>query len=103
MLSMECKTKAWTDGFNKRKLQAMNNHGVCALRVNYRTTLKKKGKARRKCKHVEIKCGCCNNKLIVCDGALAGASEIEIGGVLGTLEDWRAVLLPLLGVPIEKG
>ena len=99
---MGINSKSWADGLNKLKWQARNNHGVYALRVNYRKTIKrKKSKGRRKCKHIEIKCGCSGSKLVICDGALDGEQEIEIGGVMGTLEDWRAVLLPLLGVPIE--
>jgi len=39
-----------------------------------------------------LRCGCCEQKLQVCysdDG-------LEIGGVNGTIDDWREILLPLL-------
>lgn len=45
---------------------------------------------------IRVKCGCCDNTVeinFVWDGA-----ALEINGVSGTVDQWRKVLLPLLGV-----
>ena len=53
----------------------------------------KRGKGK-KCPRYLLKCGCCDQKLEIhyCEDGL------EIGGVNGTLGDWREILLPLLNV-----
>ena len=51
----------------------------------------KKGKGK-KCPRYLLRCGCCEQKLAIYhtdDG-------LEVGGVNGTIEDWREILLPLL-------
>lgn len=39
-----------------------------------------------------IKCGCCDQKLEI----YYGGNTLEINGVMGSIENWREVLLPLL-------
>ena len=47
-----------------------------------------------------IKCGCCDEKVTIdYDEA---SLELEINGVSATVEDWRDVLLPLLGFKRES-
>jgi len=45
-----------------------------------------------------LKCGCCDEKLEI----YYGEDGLEIGGVNGTLDDWREILLPLLDVSPPK-
>lgn len=42
-----------------------------------------------------IKCGCCNEKVEI----YYGGGTLEINGVMGSVENWREVLLPLLEMP----
>jgi hypothetical protein len=53
---------------------------------------------------IRIKCGCCTQVVEIChDVAPTGnpnSDTLEIGGVQGTLEQWRKILLPLLGMKI---
>jgi len=51
----------------------------------------KKGKGK-KCPRYLLKCGCCQEKLEI----YYADDGLEIGGVNGTIEDWREILLPLL-------
>ena len=39
-----------------------------------------------------FKCGCCDNKLEV----YYGGDSLEINGVMGSIENWRELLVPLL-------
>lgn len=41
-----------------------------------------------------LKCGCCKEKIEI----YYDEDGLEIGGVNGAVEDWREILLPLLGV-----
>ncbi len=47
-----------------------------------------------------LKCGCCHEHVEIhySDDGDDDAS-LSIGGVLGSIENWREILLPLLGVP----
>lgn len=46
-----------------------------------------------------LKCGCCEEKLEI----WYADDGLEIGGVNGTIEDWREILLPLLFVEQKEG
>jgi len=41
---------------------------------------------------IVVKCGCCDEKLIICPGL-----EIEIGGILASKSEWWKILKPILG------
>ena len=41
-----------------------------------------------------IKCGCCDEKVEI----YYGDGTLEINGVMGSVEDWREILLPLLEI-----
>jgi len=49
-----------------------------------------------------VKCGCCENKIKIYYDLPAGVTgkgkSLEIGGVNGAIDDWKEILLPLLGV-----
>ncbi len=51
----------------------------------------KKGKGK-KCPCYLLRCGCCDRKLAI----YYADDGLEVGGVNGTIEDWREILLPLL-------
>ena len=51
----------------------------------------KKGTGKRSPRYL-LRCGCCEQKLEV----HYADDGLEIGGVNGTIEDWREILLPLL-------
>ncbi len=61
--------------------------GQPEIRVFHRSGKGKKGP------RYLLKCGCCDEKLEI----HYGEDGLEIGGVNGTLNDWREILLPLLG------
>ena len=42
-----------------------------------------------------LKCGCCDERLEI----YYDSETLEINGVNGAVEDWREILLPLLGLP----
>ncbi len=41
-----------------------------------------------------IKCGCCDQHFEI----YYGDGSLEIGGVMGSVEDWQEILLPLLKI-----
>ncbi len=41
-----------------------------------------------------FKCGCCEGQLVV----YYGGDSLEINGVMGSVENWRELLLPLLNM-----
>jgi len=45
-----------------------------------------------------LKCGCCNEQLEI----VYGGGSLEINGVMGSVEDWREILLPLLKVHARR-
>lgn len=47
-----------------------------------------------------LKCGCCDSKLEIYYG---DDDILEIGGVCGSVEDWREIILPLLYIDQKKG
>lgn len=51
----------------------------------------KKGKGKKSPRYL-LRCGCCEQKLQV----YYADDGLEIGGVNGTIDDWREILLPLL-------
>ena len=70
------------------KLYDSSRFGQPQIRVYHRKAKGKKG-AR-----YLLKCGCCDQRLEI----YYGDDCLEIGGVNGTVEDWREILLPLLGL-----
>ena len=71
-----------------RKLCQKRADGYSALRVYNR---KARGK---KSPRLLIKCGDCDNKFEIYYGP--DGEDLEIAGVLGSLGNWREILLPLL-------
>lgn len=62
---------------------------------------KRKGH-KRKSPSIHVKCGCCDEAVIIYfdDKPTNNPSHdwLEINGVIGTVDQWKKVLLPLLGV-----
>lgn len=51
---------------------------------------------------IRVKCGCCEESLVIHfddnPTGIPNYDTLEINGVLGTVDQWRQVLLPLLGL-----
>jgi hypothetical protein len=63
-----------------------------AIRVSHKAG-RKRGKVRISPRYL-LRCGCCEQRLEI----YYDAESLEINGVHGSLENWREILLPLLGV-----
>ena len=66
--------------------------GLPQIRIHHRQAVGKKTP------RYLLKCGCCEEKLEIC----YDVDGLEIGGVHGSIKDWREILLPLLFVE-QKG
>jgi hypothetical protein len=77
------------DIFNHRMNQ-VRPEGYAALRVWDIPATKKRGP------HLRIKCGCCDQKIVIHYGVGEDGDTLEINGVFGSVENWREILLPLL-------
>lgn len=69
-----------------RKMGQMRPEGTWQLRVFHRDAVGKRDP------RYLIKCGCCNERVEI----YYGGGTLEINGVMGSVENWREVLLPLL-------
>jgi hypothetical protein len=70
--------------------------GVCAIRVSHRAE-RKRGQGRISPRYL-LRCGCCDQKVEI----YYNTDGLEINGVNGSLENWREILLPLLGIKQPK-
>ena len=74
----------------QKKSGLEDEHGHFQIRVSHR---KQNGNKQA---HYTFKCGCCPEKLeVYYDDKYGG---LEINGVEGSVENWRDLLLPLLGI-----
>lgn len=71
-----------------RKFARTRTDGYFGIRVFHRS---RKGK---KDPRFLFKCGCCERKLDV----YYGGDSLEINGVMGSVKNWRELLLPLLNM-----
>jgi hypothetical protein len=79
-----------TGRLNNRKWQS-DSAGGWRLRIYHRKG-RKTGKASSTLPRYLIKCGCCDEAIEI----FYDDHGLEIGGVMGSKEEWRKVLLPLL-------
>lgn len=73
-----------------RKIAQTRSDGYWDIRAFHRT---KKGKRDPR---FLFKCGCCNEQLQV----YYGEDSLEINGVMGSVDNWRELLLPLLDMKL---
>ena len=73
-----------------RRMGQRRADGHFAVRVFHRA------KKRKKDARFLFKCGCCDEKLEV----YYGGGSLEINGVMGSVENWRTLLLPLLNMKL---
>lgn len=73
-----------------RKFAATRSDGWYDVRVFHR------GRKGKKDPRFLFKCGCCEYKFEV----YYGGDSLEIGGVMGSVENWRELLLPLLSMKL---
>ncbi len=74
--------------------------GAFDLRVTRRKA-RQISSRRTQSARVRVKCGCCSNVLDIHhdeESLSAVANTLEINGVMGTVEQWRQILLPLLNL-----
>jgi hypothetical protein len=71
-----------------RKFASTRADGYNAVRVFHRR------RAGKEDPRFLLKCGCCENNLEV----YYGGDSLEIGGIMGSVENWRELLLPLLNM-----
>ncbi len=68
----------------------------CPMRVWHRQV------RGRKAARIRVRCGCCSEFVdIYIDDLVTGDPSVdmlEINGVMGTVDQWRQILLPVLGV-----
>ncbi len=78
------------DYLENRKMAVSDNKGGWLIRVHHR----KKRKLRQGVHDPRylLKCGCCDEKVEI----YYGGGFLEINGVHGSVENWKALLLPLL-------
>lgn len=74
-----------------RKMGQSRPEGTWQLRVFHRNAIGKRDP------RYLIKCGCCDEKLEI----YYGGGTLEINGVMGSIENWREVLLPLLKMTMK--
>jgi len=75
--------------------------GGMAIRVNH---LEHGNRKKKSAPCYRIRCGCCDEKFDIYyfeDGD--ESLGIEIGGVIGSLENWREILLPILRIEYKDG
>lgn len=73
-----------------RRIALNRPDGYNAIRVFHRSRVGKKDP------RFLLKCGCCENAFEV----YYGGDSLEIGGVMGSVENWRELLLPLLNMKL---
>ena len=73
-----------------RQFARSRPNGYFAIRVFHRS-----GKGKRDPRFL-FKCGCCEGKFEV----YYGGDSLEINGVMGSIENWRELLLPLLNMTL---
>lgn len=73
-----------------RKFARTRSDGYFDIRVFHRSR-----KSKRDPRFL-LKCGCCDGKLEV----YYGGDTLEINGVMGSIENWRELLLPLLNMKL---
>ena len=69
-----------------QRLAQTRKDGYFAIRTFHRAKKRKKGP------RFLFKCGCCDEKVEV----YYGGDSLEINGVMGSVKNWRELLLPLL-------
>ena len=72
----------------QRKSYLKREDGNCQIRVSHR-----KGRGKRSPSYI-FRCGCCNEQIEV----YYDEGGLEINGVIGSINNWRELLLPLLGI-----
>ena len=84
-----------------KKMYQFDHRMVAKPRVWARSR-RQKSKRRIQPERLLVKCGCCNESLEIVifeRNEISGNGILEINGISASISEWRALLLPLLGVP----
>ena len=76
------------ENYQNRKLAKTRTDNSYSIRIYH-----KKG-TKRKVPRYLLKCGCCDEKVMI----YYNKDTLEINGVNGSINNWREILLPLLGI-----
>ena len=81
----------------QRKMYISNpdGSGVSLIRVRHCPKRPLKNGNGTKAARYVLRCGCCKNGFVE---VFYDRESLEINGVEGSIENWRAILLPLLGI-----
>lgn len=81
-----------------RKMNLMAGGSCSVPRVTHRKAY------RKKCARFKIKCGCCDRFFEIYYSGLDNPMQafLEIANVNADMQDWRAILLPLLGFERQR-
>ena len=79
------------------KIYDCKRYGVPQIRV-WKTKERRKSKGAIISPSLLLKCGCCNEKVRI----YWGGGSIEINGVHGSIDDWEAILGPMLDKDVNK-
>jgi hypothetical protein len=85
--------------FPKRnnKMHNPSRFGISQIRM-WQTKERKLKKGGVVSPSVLLKCGCCDKKVQI----FYGGGTIEINGVIGSVDDWSEILLPMLDKNLNK-
>ncbi|MCX6703709.1 MAG: hypothetical protein NTV02_03420 [Candidatus Zambryskibacteria bacterium] len=76
----------------QKKMGTARKNGYWDVRVSHKESKGKKSPS------YTFKCGCCSKKVEI----YYDEEDLEINGVIGSIENWRELLLPLLRVKNTK-
>lgn len=76
----------------QKRMAELRPDGVCAILVSHRAA-RKRGTGWIMLRYL-LRCGCCDQSVQI----YYDESSLEINGVHGSIENWREILLPILGV-----
>jgi hypothetical protein len=76
----------------QRRTAVLRPEGYCAIRVSHRAE-RKSGQGHVSPRYL-LRCGCCDRAVQI----YYDTDALEINGVHGSIENWREILLPLLGM-----
>lgn len=73
-------------------------YGRSRIRVRYVEATKKSGG------HYTLRCGDCHESLDIYPAQKDDGPDptVEINGIIGTQANWRDILLPILGIPLNR-
>lgn len=83
-----------------------DERGGPPLRVTHRKGRAPQGRRAGKDPSIRVRCGCCSEAVEIFYSLDSNrdpcVETLEIAGVIGTVQQWREVLCPMLGIEVPK-